>query len=287
MKSLIPLTLLIFICSFTITGNHYTHINKSKTLLQSKAFTLFQTKNRDLLSGKSKETPALAQIWRTRTYFPKDEIAEYWKKGYIISQLFYADALWVLVMTENKKYNHQQIVPFESELPDSYNDADDPLDGKVTEISFSEVSWEWAIIVSKGSGLYSQKWVRSESFPSEAIEKIWNEGAHITHLRYLHDKWLMVSAKGTNYGMQAWRTRYEFPHADIKELWDKGFHIADISYGSGLWSLFMTKNFGYSLQTWRKTENFPEKEIEELWNAGYTVTHLSFNNNFWVLVGSK
>ena len=285
MKSLIPLTLLVFICSFTITGNHYTHINKSKTLLQSNGFTFFPAKNGTHFHEK--RTPALAQVWRTRTYFPKKEIEEYWDKGYIISQLFFANDLWVLVMTENKKYQHQEIMSFDRELPDSYNDVDDPLDGKVTEISYNEDTWEWTFLLSKGSGLYNQKWVRSESFPSKAIEKIWNEGAHITHLRFQNDKWLMLSAKGTNYGMQAWRTRYEFPHADIKELWDKGFHIADISYGNGLWSLFMTKNYGYSLQTWRKTEQFPEKEIEEIWNKGYNITHLSFNNNIWVLVGSK
>ena len=55
----------------------------------------------------SKGTGYSSQIWRTRSYFPKDEIKKGWDSGRKITSLTYDDGMWVLVMSEGTGYSSQ------------------------------------------------------------------------------------------------------------------------------------------------------------------------------------
>ncbi len=55
----------------------------------------------------SKNAGYALQLWRTRNYFPKDEIQELWDKGYHITNLTYGNGLWALVMSKGTSYQSQ------------------------------------------------------------------------------------------------------------------------------------------------------------------------------------
>lgn len=210
----------------------------------------------------SKGSTTHHQAWRTRTYFPKDEIQEYWNKGYYISNLSYGQGLWALVMSEGTGYT-DQVWRTRTTFPEEEISKLWDEDYYITSLNYGNGTW--ALVMSQGTGYSDQIWRTRVNFPKDEIQEYWDQGYNITSLTYGNGLWALVMSKNAGLGLQAWRTRNHFPKDEIQEMWDKGYHVTSLTYGNGLWGLVMSKGTGYKLQSWRTRKNFPEAEIGELW----------------------
>ena len=220
----------------------------------------------------SKNTGYTASIWRTRTYFPKDEIKTNWDKNYYITSLSYNQSKWALIMAKGTGYTNQ-IWRTTSNFPDKEIKEYWDKDYYITKLTFGD--GVWVLVMSKGTGYFSEIWRTRTYFPEKEIKEYWDTGYYITHLTYGQGKWALVMAKGTGYTNQIWRTRTNFPDKEIKEYWDKDYYITNLSYGDGKWVLVMSKGTSYTSQMWRKRAAFPEKEIKEYWDKDFYITGLT------------
>lgn len=130
-------------------------------------------------------------------------------------------------------------------------------------------------------------YMASDSFPSDKIDKWWNDGYKIITVGYGNGSWVVVMSEKSSYTSQSWWMRENFPDDCIKEGWDNGYDITELMYGNGVWVLIMSKNSGFTDQIWRTRGEFPEEAIQEGWDNGYHITHLAYGENRWALVMSK
>ena len=220
----------------------------------------------------SKNTGYTASIWRTRSYFPKDEIKTNWDKGYYITNLTYNKGKWALVMAKGTGYTNQiwrTTTGFPNKEIKEYWDKS----YYITKLTYGDGLW--ALVMSKGTGYFSSIWRTRSYFPEKEIKENWDKGYYITHLTHGQGEWALVMAKGTGFTNQIWRTRTNFPDKEIKEYWDKNYYITGLTYGNGKWVLVMSKGVSYTSQMWRKRTSFPEKEIKEYWDKDFYITGLS------------
>lgn len=219
-----------------------------------------------LVMSKTSDGP---QMWRTRSYFPKKEIKEYWDKDYRISSLNYGEGKWALVMTKGNDY--PQIWRTRSHFPKEEIKEYWDKDYRISSLTYGQ--GKWALVMTKDND-DAQIWRTKTYFPKEEIQEFWDKDYKISSLSYGDGKWALVMTKN-NIGPQMWRTRSYFPKKEIKDYWDKGYEISSLSYGNGKWALVMTKQNDHS-QIWRTRIYFPKKEIEENWEKGYKITSLTY-----------
>lgn len=210
----------------------------------------------------SKSASTYAQIWRTRSYFPKDEIQEFWGKGYYVSDLSYGQGMWALVMSEGTGYS-EQIWRTRTAFPQEEIKEFWDKSYYITNLSYGNGTW--ALVMSQGSKYTDQIWRTRTTFPKDEIKEFWDQGYHVTSLTYGNGLWALVMSKNAGFQLQVWRTRVNFPKDEIQEMWDKGYHITSLTYGNGLWGVVMSKGSSFKLQSWRTRKYFPEAEIGELW----------------------
>jgi hypothetical protein len=210
----------------------------------------------------SKTKTNYTEAWRTRTYFPKDEIKEFWDKKYYISNLTYGNGIWALVMSTGTGFT-DQTWRTNPEFPSASIQELWASGHQINSLNYG--NGVWALVMSKGLGYAHQIWRTRPNFPKDEIQEFWNQGYSITNLTYGNGLWALVMSKGAGYTGQVWRTRDHYPKDEIQELWAKGYHITHLSYGNGLWALVMSKGTGYAIQSWRTRSNFPNAEIDELW----------------------
>lgn len=221
----------------------------------------------------SKGTGFSDQRWKTRIYFPKDEIKSEWDDGYYITDLTYNDGKWAVVMSKGTTFTQQKwrtrtYFP-EKEIDEAWDEG-----YNITHLTYG--NGVWALVVSKtGSSQPAQLWRTRTYYPEAEIKENWDKGYYITDLVYGDGKWALVMTKGTGFSTQSWRTRAYYPQDEIKELWDQGYHITNLTYGNGLWALVMTKGSGLGQQWWRTRTYFPENEIKEIWDNGGYINCLS------------
>ncbi len=55
----------------------------------------------------SKGSGITRQRWRTRQFFPEDEIREGWSDGYSVTSLTFGNGMWALVMSKGKNFYQQ------------------------------------------------------------------------------------------------------------------------------------------------------------------------------------
>ncbi len=217
----------------------------------------------------SKNTGYTSSIWRTRTYFPKDEIKEHWDMGYYISDLTYNKGKWALIMVKGSGYN-DQMWRTRTAFPEA--EIKEYWDKKYYITNLSYANGKWILVMSKGVGYYASIWRTRTYFPEAEIKEHWDKGYYITNLAYGNGKWALIMAKGTGFTQQIWRTRNHFPENEIKEYWDKNYYITKLTYGNGKWALVMSKGSSYTSQMWRTRTKFPEKEIKEYWDKNFYIT---------------
>ncbi len=220
----------------------------------------------------SKNTGYTASIWRTRTYFPDEEIKEHWDKGYYITNITYNEGKWAMVMVKGSGYSDQmwrtrKVFP-EKEIKEFWDKG-----YYISKLTYGD--GVWVLVMSKGGGNYAEIWRTRTYFPKDEIKENWDQGHYITNLVYGQGKWALVMAKGTGFTQQIWRSRNHFPETEIKEYWDKGYYITNLSYGDGKWALIMSKGSSYTSQMWRTRKKFPEKEIKEYWDKDFYITEFS------------
>ncbi|HMP88358.1 MAG TPA: hypothetical protein PKE63_13850, partial [Lacibacter sp.] len=63
---------------------------------------------------------------------------------------------------------------------------------RITDISYG--NGQWALVMSKGTGLNQQMWNTGDEFPGKKIEEYWNKGHNIYKLTYENKKWLLIMA---------------------------------------------------------------------------------------------
>lgn len=220
----------------------------------------------------SKNTGYTASIWRTRTYFPKDEIKEHWDKGYYITNVTFNKGKWALIMVKGSGYSDQiwrtRTAFPEDEIKENWNKG-----YYISKLTYGD--GKWVLVMSKGVGYYTSIWRTRSYFPKDEIKKHWDKGYYITNLVYGNGKWALIMAKGTGFTQQIWRTRNHFPEDEIKEYWDKGYYITNLNYGDGKWALIMSKGTAYTSQMWRTRKKFPENEIKEYWDKDFYITEFS------------
>lgn len=218
------------------------------------------------------------QVWRTRSYFPKQEIAELWKKKYYINSLRYGDGKWSLVMSKGSDINYEnQAWITDDKYPQKQIEEYWNKDFYITDLTYGD--GVWMVIMSKGVKYTDQIWRTRADFPLEEIKKNWDKGYSITNLDYGNGSWGLVMSKVPGIGLQKWFYRDYFPQDEIKKGWDEGYYITNICHGTGKWAVVMTKNIGYTTQSWRTRTYFPEKEIAGLWDKGYYITGI-FPGNY-------
>ena len=220
----------------------------------------------------SKNTGYTTSIWRTRTYFPENEIKEHWDKGYYITNITYNKGKWALFMVQGSGFSDQmwrtrKVFP-ENEIEEFWDKG-----YYITKLTYGD--GVWVLVMSKGGGNYAEIWRTRTYFPKDEIKENWDNGHYITNMIYGQGKWALVMAKGTGFTQQIWRTRSYFPETEIKEYWDKGYYITNLSYGDGKWALIMSKGCSYTSQMWRTRAEFPEKEIKEYWDKDFYITEFS------------
>ena len=221
----------------------------------------------------SAEPNRYSQSWRTRTYFPKDEIQEGWDEDRQITNLTYGDGVWALVMAKGTGYSGQS---WRTRTYFPKDEIQEGWDEGRQIISLSYGDGVWALVMAKGTGYSGQSWRTRTYFPKDEIQEGWDEGRQITSLTYGDGVWALVMSKGTDYSNQSWRTRTYFPKDEIQEGWDEGRQITSLSYGDGVWALVMSRGTGYSKQQWLTRTYFPKDEIQEGWDANKNITWLGY-----------
>ena len=215
------------------------------------------------------------QIWRTRNYFPKEEIKEFWDKGYSITSISYGSEKWALVMSKGHGYGLQYwstSADFPAQKIKDYWDKG----YNITQVAYGD--GQWVLIMTQNSGLGLQMWRTRNYFPEKEIEEAWASGYYITGLDYGNGLWALVMSKNSGYNDQIWRTRTYFPVKEIEEGWSSGYRITNLTYANGLWALVMSKGTGYSMQIWRTRNYFPQNEISEFWDKSYDITGIYHGN---------
>lgn len=142
-------------------------------------------------------------------------------------------------------------------------------------------------VMTKLSGLTTQRWKTRDNFPKDAIKSDWDAGYNISDLSYDNDKWSLIMSKGTGYSQQTWFTRSEWPKPEIKEKWDEGYHITELNYGNGVWAFVFSKNSGYTRQRWATSASFPSAKIKEFGEDNLWISEIAYGNDRWAVVGSK
>ncbi|MBO3699208.1 hypothetical protein [Roseivirga sp. E12] len=143
-------------------------------------------------------------------------------------------------------------------------------------------------VMTKYSGLSTQRWKTRDIFPKDEIKSDWDAGYHVSDLSYDNDKWTLIMSKGTGFSTQTWITRKEWPKADIKEKWDEGYRITETNYGNGVWAIVFSKGSSFGRQRWAtKGSAFPSDKIKEFGDDGLWITDLAYGVDRWVLVSSQ
>lgn len=228
----------------------------------------------------SKGTGYTQQAWRTRTYFPEQEIKDLWAEGYQITSLTYAEMRWALVVSKGTGYTQQRWFTGET-FP-----ADDIKKGWDEGYSITHTTYgnkRWVVVMSKGSNIALQAWRTRTYFPEAEIKELKDKGYYITNLTYGNGLWALVMSTGVGYSEQYWTTKSSFPDTEIKDYWDKGYYITSVEYGNDVWALVMTKGTKHTHQAWRTRYNYPDKEIKELWDNGSYITHLGSSFDYQTL----
>jgi hypothetical protein len=176
----------------------------------------------------SKGTSYSSQIWRTRTYFPEEEIKRGWEEGKRITHLTYGNGLWVLVMSKGTSYS-SQIWRTRTYFPEEEIKRGWEEGKRITHLTYG--NGLWALVMSEGTGIKSQIWRKRGYFPEEEIAKGWNDNKHVTSLTYDNKFWILVMSESNLLTNQLWRTRINFPKEEIDKGWNSGYNISFISYG--------------------------------------------------------
>lgn len=210
----------------------------------------------------SKNTTYTAERWRTRTYFPSEEINAGWEEDYDITELSYGNGKWLLVMSKGTGYQTQRWKTREhfpeTEIDEGWDEGYD-----ITSLNYGQGNW--ALVMSKGTGYTDQIWELTDDFPTDEISEGWNDDYYISSLTFGAGKWALVMSEGTGYTNQRWKKREYFPEKEIQEGWDEGYDITSLSYGNGNWVLVMSKGTDY-VQSWKTGTTFPNQWIEDKWN---------------------
>lgn len=172
------------------------------------------------------------QIWRTRSYFPQEEIEEGWQQGYYITSLTHGKSkgenVWALVMSKDPYISEQRwytrsYFPKE-EIKKAWEDG-----FSVASVNYGDGLW--ALVVDKDSRYGLQRWYTRDYYPKDEIKEGWDLGYDINHLAYGDGLWAVVMSKNLNYQDQLWKTRKYFPKDEIKEGWDAGHAITGLYMG--------------------------------------------------------
>lgn len=217
------------------------------------------------------------------TLYPKnnDAVLAGIKPPHRITDLFYGDNVWAVVMSKKKNFVPEElrtssIFP-KKEMEDLWKQG-----FKISNLNFGNNLW---VLIMKKDDRYSHQICRTRSyFPSAEIKEFYRKGYTITNLTYGRNLWALVMSKTKDSTNQIWQTTTLFPGKEIQKLMNKGYKITFLEFCFDRWLLVMDLNPGFKTQIWHTKKFFPKKEIDDLWKRGYSITNLSYGQGMWCLV---
>ncbi|MCV6631418.1 MAG: hypothetical protein OIF50_16315 [Flavobacteriaceae bacterium] len=151
------------------------------------------------------------------------------------------------------------------------------------------VKGQWLAVLSEHRKHYSERIIKSASFPKDWISSNWKEDRKITTIASDGSNWIVVMHKhygGTTTELQSWKTSYDWPLEWVTSNWNDGKGINALHGGSDLWGIVMTKQ-GQGLQTWKASKELPKSWIKSKWSAGYAILQIAYKEGLYKVVMEK
>lgn len=131
--------------------------------------------------------------------------------------------------------------------------------------------------ISEQTIVIEENWDRCE----REIERMWEEGFHITDFDYGDGVYHVVMSAGTGWGDQYLESGSDFPERKIDEAWDEGYVITNIAIDDEEWILVCTANVrGLGAQSWQGTEHFDDFEdtFHDAAHRGMSMTKMAYDD---------
>ena len=157
---------------------------------------------------------------------------------------------------------------------------------KITSLAYT--SKGWFVVMSKNSGISTQRYKVSLNWPKDWIRENWDSDYYISQVSCGYDEWVVVMSKGEGYTNQSWkRDTWSQLRRWIVEKWEQGKFITSLAFDGQKWVVVMSKHSKYAFQGyfWAKThKDLIAKVKHEVWDRHYSVHAIEYGDGGYICV---